>query len=313
MTDVQHQEPILVTGASGLLGAAFVAVAAAQHDVIACSGRHLFAWPNARACTADLTNEAATAAMLDQFRPRLVVNFAAATNLDRCEAARAEAEALNAGAAGAIARWCEKSGACLVHMSTDSVFDGATGGYTEAHEPAPLNAYARSKLNGERAVQASGCRHLIVRANIFGWNAQRKHSLAEWVLARLESGQPVPGFTDVIFNPLNVETLSELILTLVARGASGVVHVGSAAPISKHEFACLVAHEFGFDPGRVQPALLAGAGFAVKRPLNTALRCRRLEEEFGIELPRAEAEVARFRASLASGFHTRIQSALQTA
>jgi dTDP-4-dehydrorhamnose reductase len=137
-------------------------------------------------------------------RPAWIVHCAAATNVDWCESHPVECMRVNAEAAGALARAARSIGARLVYISTDSVFDGVSGGYRETDPVSPVNHYARSKASGESAVLDEIPDALVLRTNIYGWNLQSKHSLAEWALARLEGGEVVPGFRDVSFSPLLV-------------------------------------------------------------------------------------------------------------
>ena len=119
-----------------------------------------------------------------------------------------------------------RCGTKIVYISTDSVFDGARGGYREQDEPHPLNVYAKSKLAGEKAVAALCDNPLIVRTNIFGWNVQPRLTLAEWVIQSLSEGGRIPGFTDIIFSPLLVNDLARLVGDMLNGGLKGIYHVG---------------------------------------------------------------------------------------
>ena len=129
------------------------------------------------------------------------MHCAAATNVDWCEDNPKQAEAINVQATADLAEIAAALNARFVYISTDSVFDGKRGDYAETDEPAPLNVYARSKLAGEQETLRLNAAAIVVRVSIYGWNAQKKESLAEWVLRRLEEGSDVPGFTDVFFTP----------------------------------------------------------------------------------------------------------------
>src|SRR5512136_387409 len=95
-------------------------------------------------------------------------------------------------------------GSSMTYISTDAVYRGSDGNYDEGSPADPVNVYGRSKLAGENAVREVLGDPLILRTNIFGWNLQPKHSIAEWFLSGLEAGKRVPGFTDVLFSPLLV-------------------------------------------------------------------------------------------------------------
>ncbi len=153
---------LLVTGARGMLGQAVVQAAVAHgHDVDARGHDGL-----------DLTDAHAVDRAVAATRPDVVVNCAAWTDVDGAETAEDEAHAINADGAGNLARACAASGAFLVHVSTDYVFDGSSKrgeAWVESDPVGPLCAYGRTKLDGERQVLASGAEHAIVRtAWVFG-------------------------------------------------------------------------------------------------------------------------------------------------
>jgi dTDP-4-dehydrorhamnose reductase len=302
-----------VTGASGLLGANLLFGAAGRWRITAFTHRHTISVPGVECRRLDLTSGSDVERELGRLRPALIVHLAAATGVDWCEAHPAETERLNVEATGTLARWAARNGGKLVFMSTDSVFDGSRGGYAEDDAPGPVNRYAASKLRAEQAVRALAPDHLIVRGNFYGWSAQAKDSLAEWMLRRLEARQPVPGFVDVVFSPLLASTLAELLCAMIAKDAAGTYHVGSADAVSKHEFALAIARVFELDARLVERAALGSAALRARRPQNTSLRTARLRSELGIEPPRIEDDLARFRRLRDSGYAARLRASCAAA
>jgi dTDP-4-dehydrorhamnose reductase len=294
---------VLVTGASGLLGSTVTLLARERGmRVTALYAHHLFHAEGVDVRPLELEDEGALEGVLDEVRPRWVVHCAAATGVDWCEEHPDEALAINAGASGVLARAAARAGAQVAYVSTDSVFDGARGGYTEDDAPAPLNAYARSKLMGEVRVREALPGALLLRTNLYGWNAQPKQSLAEWVLERLEAGAPFPGFTDLVFAPLLANDLAEMILDLLGRGTSGTWHLASADACSKYDFARALAEEFGHDPALVTPARAADSGFRAARPRNTSLDASRAAAALGRPMPTIRQGLRRFRALRDGGY-----------
>jgi dTDP-4-dehydrorhamnose reductase len=281
---------LLITGASGLLGANLACRAAAEHQVVGVSRRRPLRLSGVTAVLADLAAEGQARRLLEQQRPDWVVHCAAATDLEGCERQTELARTLNVDMARQVAEACRAVGARLAHLSTDSVFDGAAGEYRELDEPRPVNTYARTKLEGERAVQAAYPEALIVRTNFFGWAVVPRPSLAEWFLDRLERGQRTPGFADVYFSPLVVDHLAQFLLELLGQGAYGLLHLPGATCLSKYEFGVRLAHTLGHDPGLVYPASVTDdAGLAAPRPLRTCLRAERAAALLGRTLPDLEA------------------------
>lgn len=303
---------ILVAGASGLLGANLVLDLRSNGvAVTGVSHRHALATGGVPDLVCDLSRPGAIEALVQAVRPRWIVNAAAVTDVDWCETHPEEARRVNTELPRALAVVAHSRGIGFVHISTDSVFDGTRGGYVETDVPAPLNAYAQGKLDAERAVGDACPSALVVRTNFYGWNAQPKYSLGEWVLAKLEAGEPVPGFEDVVFSPLLVNDLVDLLRAAMKAGLTGLYHAGASDACSKLDFARRVATEFGWKAEAVRPARMAEAALRAPRPRHTALDATRLARDLGRNLPSVEDGIRRFRALRTAGWAQRLKQALQ--
>lgn len=307
---------LLVTGASGFLGSTFLReAAAAGRSFVAAYGRGTWAPPpppGVRAVSADLTRPGAAQELVNNVGPGWVVNCAGLANVDECERDPLRAHLLNAELPRALASACADSGAGLVHISTDSVFDGRTGGYSEKGEPGPLNVYASSKLEGERAVCDAFPAALVVRTNFIGVSRSRRAGLADWITSELAAGRRVPGFTDVIFAPLLANDLSRILLSMIDAGLAGLYHAAACDACSKYEFACMVADAVGSDRALVDRTELKSAKLAAARPLNTSLSPRRLEAALGISMPSVATAVDRYAAIRAADCNAARQSSVTT-
>jgi dTDP-4-dehydrorhamnose reductase len=308
MTVVENS--IAVTGASGLLGANLVLeFSRLGHQVTAVYGRHSVNFPGVRSVPCSLAESGAAARLLESRRAAWIVHCAAATNVDWCESHPAECMRVNAEAAGALARAARSIGARLVYISTDSVFDGVSGGYRETDPVSPVNHYARSKASGESAILHEMPDALVLRTNIYGWNLQSKHSLAEWALARLEGGEVVPGFRDVSFSPLLVNDLALCIGQLLAAGCSGIFHAGAAQPCSKYQFLRHTADIFQLNAELVRESSLDRAAFAAPRPHHTWLRVDKISAVLGHAMPSVRDGLVRFRRSRENGLSNCLKAA----
>jgi dTDP-4-dehydrorhamnose reductase len=298
---------LVVTGAGGMLGSNLSVLASDEgHEVTALARSALAPWPGVVWREADVTTGAA-GDLIRSSEPDAVIHCAALTNVDRCEQDPEEARRANAEASGRLAAAARGAGAGFVYVSTDSVFDGARGGYAEDDEPAPVNAYARSKLEGEKAVRAAHPEALVVRTNLFGWNARPRASLAEWVVASLRAGQAIDGYTDVIFNPLRADDLARLILDLARRRASGLYHAGCRNACSKCDFARRLARAFGLPETLIRPTPMPEDRRKARRPRNTVLRCGRIEALLERALPGLKESVRGFREGESSGYVGRLR------
>jgi dTDP-4-dehydrorhamnose reductase len=287
---------LVVTGASGLLGAcALKAATELGWEAVGLCHRHVIRDPALKIAQVDLTDASASRRLLLDLRPDTILHCAAATNVDWCEENAEETRAINVQASAVLAEIASALNAHLVYISTDSVFDGEKGDYGETDKPAPVNVYANSKLAGEWATWERNPAAMVARVSIYGWNAQDKQSLAEWVLRRLEEGIQVPGFTDIFFTPILVNDLVPILFAMLQQGASGLYHVTGAERISKFEFARKVAATFGFDPEQVTPCRVNDVRLEARRPLDTSLNTGKIQGTLGRCMPDVDSGLRRFR------------------
>lgn len=285
---------ILITGGSGLLGSSLISLARAQgRNAVGLYYRHRVSMAGVKFLAADLTDEAEIPRIFSEVRPSSVVHCAAATNVDWCQEQPDAANKVNVAATWAVADITSRNNIRLLYISTDSVFDGKSGNYVETDTPGPVNVYAATKLLAEREVIRRNPAAAIARVNFYGWNAE-KESLAEWVLKRLSNRLAVPGFSDVLFCPMLVDDLTEILLALLDRDLSGIYHIVGSEAVSKYEFARRVASTFGFDPEQVVATPLAEARLKAPRPQNTSLNTSKICAALGRPMPDVDTGLRRF-------------------
>jgi dTDP-4-dehydrorhamnose reductase len=237
----------LVIGATGQLGS----------ELAPLLGPELVAVDHAQL---EITDAAATAALVQRTRPDVIVNTAAFHAVDRCEDEPERALAVNALAVRALARAAAGAGALLVHFSTDYVFGGDQSGtpqpYREDDAPAPRSAYAVSKLAGEWFVRALAPRHLVIRsAGLFGGGGSRGKggNFVTAVLRRARAGEPLRVVDDQVTAPTYTADLARVVAALIAREPAsggmvrGVVHATADGACSWHEFAVAILAESGIE------------------------------------------------------------------
>jgi dTDP-4-dehydrorhamnose reductase len=240
----------------------------------------------------DITKSAAVSAMLARETPDLVINLAAYTAVDRAESEPDVAWAANCAGAAHIAGACDESATPLVHLSTDYVFDGRkTGPYREEDAVGPLGVYGRSKEAGERAVRAAVARHMILRtAWVFGAYG------ANFVktMLRLAAERPVLRVVaDQRGCPTAAADIAAALMVIAAhieRGEAkwGTYHFVGAGAASWHSFAQAIfdqaAPQLAACP-QVEPITTEQYPTPARRPMNSVLDCRKIEEVFGISSP----------------------------
>jgi dTDP-4-dehydrorhamnose reductase len=301
---------ILVTGASGLLGINLALEAAKKHTVYGLVNQHQIRIPdkrlsdnirtdNIRIIQADLLAPGALDRVLDQVQPDWIVHCAALAIVDACEADPKLAQQLNTHIPGKLAFLTKngafnnvaRGGARLLHISTDAVFDGRREGiddpvqFYEDDEPNPLNTYAQTKLEGERAVLETDPHALVARVNLVGWSISGKRSLAEFFYYNLQAGRRVMGFTDVFFCPLLANQLAEILLAMLENHLKGLYHVVSSETISKYEYGLRLAKRFGLDESLVLPASVKDSSLAASRSPWLSLSIEKITRDLGIQPP----------------------------
>ena len=230
----------------------------------------------------DLRNPDQLAAAVRTARPEVIVNAAAYTAVDRAETEAHEATAINARAPALLAAEARRLGAYLLHYSTDYVFDGVKGTpYLETDATRPLQVYGRSKLEGEAAIRASGCRHAILRTSWVYADRGRNFLLA--ILARARTGAPLRVVNDQRGTPTwahDIAALSASILRLEERPV-GLYHAAAAGETTWYDFALAILRFAGV-PAAVEAVSTREYGSATPRPLYTVLDSSCLGREAGV-------------------------------
>jgi dTDP-4-dehydrorhamnose reductase len=198
-----------------------------------------------------------------------------------------------------------------VQISTDHLFAGDRPFRGEGDAPAPLNAYARSKLAGERLVAERCPSALIVRTNFFGWGHALRKSISDWVIEGLRAQKRLRMFSDVFFTPILANRLARTVHALLEAGASGVVHVCGDERVSKHEFALRLAAAFGLPAAGIESSRYEDAGLAAPRPRDMSLSNARARAILGGgKLGGLDEFLAELRAQEASGLSSELQHAV---
>ncbi|MFH0875125.1 MAG: SDR family oxidoreductase [archaeon] len=294
---------LLVIGGSGLLGSNFSIISSNNNEVISTYSKNQIQLNGCSCIKLDATNLSDLTNVIKKVKPETIVNCAGLTNVDYCETHKDEAHNLNVKIPQNLVLSQKDSSFKIVHISTDSVFDGKKGNYTEDDLTTPLNVYSKTKLDGEKVVLNSN-NYLILRTNLFGWNFLEKLSLAEWFIEKLSKKQKTSGFSDVFFNPLTVNTLTEIILKLLNTKASGLYHLGSTK-ISKYEFGTKIAELFNLDKTNIAPSSIDDISTIAKRPKNTTLKTQKISKL--INMPSIEDELKLFYKLKNNGYYERLK------
>jgi len=279
------KERLLITGGSGLLGSSIAKLSASDFDVYATYHSQPRKSKNYFSLPLDIKNKQQVVTIFQEIRPKVVIHAAALVNIDYCEEHVDEAWMTNVGGTENIVLASKNIGARLIYISTDSVFDGDKGMYREDDLVNPLNTYATTKLEGENIVLRLLPDAIIARTVFYGWSPLNRHSLVEWVVANLEKEKAIKMFTDVIFSPIYVGKLAEILIKMYHQGLYGIYHVAGSQSCSKYYFGNEVAKAFGFDESLIQSGSIAEANLKAPRPKNLSLNVTKISQDLYISMP----------------------------
>jgi len=252
----------------------------------------------------DLSNLEGIAQTIRAVAPDIIVNAAAHTAVDKAESEPELARTINALAPGILAQEAKRSRAWLIHYSTDYVFDG-TGDtpWLETDPTGPLSIYGKTKLEGEGAIRASGCKHLIFRTS---WvYAARGGNFAKTMLKLAQERDSLQVINDQIGAPTGADLLADItahaVRTALLRSeVSGLYHLVASGQTSWHGYASFVidfARQAGIEikvsPDATQPVPTSAFPTAAMRPINSRLDTRKLQTTFSLNLPHWQSGVTR--------------------
>lgn len=279
---------LLLTGKNGQLGFELQRALAPLGEVVALG--HV-------GC--DLCDPDAIRRVVRDIRPAFIINPAAYTAVDQAESDPDAAFAVNATAVGILGEEAARIGACVVHYSTDYVFNGEQPApYREDDEPDPQSVYGRSKLAGEQALQASGAKSLILRTSwVVGAHGA---NFAKTMLRLAATRDSLSVVSDQFGAPTSAALLADVTAHLVRQAQRvsmdafpfGLYHLAAGGDTNWHEYACVVidaavkaGRPLKIAPEQIVPILAAAYPTAARRPANSRLDTKKLRDSFGLTLP----------------------------
>lgn len=292
---------ILVTGANGQLGMALRAVARDSAD------RWIFTdilqTPGIETVYLDVTDEAAVRIVCGSEKVDVIVNCAGYTDVDKAEDDPATADLLNRRAPACLAAAAAASGAFLIHISTDYVFRGDRPvPYTEEVSPDPTGVYGATKLAGERAVLASGCRYLILRT---AWlYSPWGRNFVKTMLRLMDSRPSLLVVYDQVGSPTYAPDLAGLIGGIIARrdfDSPGIYHYSGEGAVSWYDFAMAIRDLAGLASCDVRPCLTAEYPTKARRPAYSVLDKAKVRRTFGCRIPHWRISLERCLKELNAG------------
>ncbi|HTY12224.1 MAG TPA: dTDP-4-dehydrorhamnose reductase [Bacteroidota bacterium] len=275
---------VLICGSNGLLGQRLALKLGyeTEYEVLNTShhrqfvlDRHLFDYTQL-----DITNKGDVKSLVSSFRPDIIVNAAAMTNVDACETQRELAWKVNVVGVENLVEIARRINSLLIHISTDYVFDGKNGPYKETDRVNPINYYGKTKQAGENVILAAGIPAAILRTIVvYGTGINIKNNFALWVINSLREGKNIRCVDDQIANPTHVGDLASGVVKVIERDRPGLYHIGGANAVSRNEFAVKAAEIFGLNPALIQKVKSVELNQIAQRPLVTSLVTAKAEKE----------------------------------
>ena len=295
---------LLIIGSTGLVGSK-VAVLAGKHGFEAFNTQNARVSELPRSVQLDITNRDATLNLVEKVNPMAIVNTAALHNVDYCETHKEEANRVNVEGPRNLAEAARDSGSRLVHLSTDYVFDGKRGHYSESDNPNPRQYYAKTKLEGEKVV-AQLRNYAIARPSvIYGWNSLEATGIPSssgktvnfvmFLLDKLKQKEIVKAVTDQYSSPTFADNLAEALLRLVKLPENGIFHTAGRSCLSRYEFALKIAEIFGYSTSLVRPVLTTEFKQFAERPKNSCLRVEKAEKVLDMTFLTAEEGISEMK------------------
>jgi dTDP-4-dehydrorhamnose reductase len=274
---------ILVTGANGLIGKKVIRESLRRnHTVVATSQKKVTIKAGIESFTVNLVY-ADINQLIEKVSPNAIVHCAAMASPDACEADKFACSRLNIETTSRIASACRDYGTHLIFLSTDFVFDGQKGDYTEEDPPNPISYYGESKLEAERILLSMNIGAAIIRTcMVFGFEETlTRQNIALRVIDSLRNGKPFRVPFDQIRTPTLADDLAQAIVNVAESRVQGLFNVAGADRITVADFAKLTARTFNLDDSLLKPIPAADLCEPSRRPANSGLNISKAREHIG--------------------------------
>jgi len=279
---------VLITGSNGLLGQKLVHQLHnnPKYKLIATSkgGNRISSVINFLYEQLDITDSDQVKALFDKYQPDVLINTAAMTNVDACEEDKEGCWKMNVTAVEYLLNACKKHETQFIHLSTDFVFDGESGPYSEEDVPLPLSYYGESKFESEKVLQNSGYKNWAIARTIIVYGVVEQMSRSNivlWAKGALEKGDPINVVDDQFRSPTLAVDLAKGCILIADKQATGIYHLSGKDVMSILELVNRVADFFNLDKSKISPIKSETLNQAAKRPPYTGFVLEKACKELG--------------------------------
>ena len=276
---------ICVTGGNGLLGTKLLATACKKYSLVSIDIHEssLSQCDKLEYVRGDITDRDAIIDQLIRIHPGCVIHTAAFTNVDGCEREKDKAWEVNVRGAENVAMACRDLKIKMIHISTDYVFDGKNGPYSETDEPNPISFYGKTKLESEKRISDILEDFVIARTMVlYGYFPGVRMNFVTWLINKLRDGEEVNIVTDQYGTPTLADDLARALIVLFEKDGRGLYNTAGSELISRYDFALRIADIFDFDSSLIKKATSDYLRQPAPRPLHSGLCVDKIRSEMGV-------------------------------
>lgn len=275
---------ILIVGANGTLGQRLFEFYSALNDVelLPASIEEEFVFDSQSYIQLDISNRNEVKKIIYDFCPDFIINAAAFTNVDKCESERETAWKINVKGVEYLSEAARVLDSHLIHISSDYIFDGKNGPYSENDIPNPLGYYARTKLASENVLKISGTKNTIIRTNVlYGTAKYSRPDFVKWVVDSVRSGKEIKIVDDQFNNPTFIDDLVQAINKIIELRKEGLYNIGGSEVLSRFDFTMIIADFFNLDKSLIKRIQTEDLRQPARRPLKSGLITIKAQSELG--------------------------------
>jgi dTDP-4-dehydrorhamnose reductase len=291
---------LLIIGVSGLTGYSLARLASEEYRVYGTYNHREIAINRCEVFQLDKTEKEDTRSLIEKLKPDIVIDCSALHNVDYCENHHEECWKVNTESPIYIASICKTIDSRIIFISTDYVFDGALGNYTEENPTNPLNYYGYCKLKTEQELINIGVNYAVARTSlVYGWNpgevlglkssSGKTMNFVIWVLNKLRNREPIKIVTDQYSTPTFNDNLAQYLLAMAKSNINGIFHATGKDCLNRYDFTLKIAKIFDLDQNLITPITSETFTQAAKRPMRCCLDTTKVKDTLGI-LPQTVEE-----------------------
>ena len=284
---------LLVLGGSGLIGNALLKNSKNEFDILTTFYKNPISIKNVRSFQYSFPNDLNNLReLLEKEKPDVLVNTMGYSNIDFCELNKSDTEMLHVEVTEKICKLCENIGTKQIFLSSDYVFDGEKGNYSEDDVPNPVNYYGLSKLKAEQLILKNPINTIIRTSVIYDWDYRARFFNS--VIKNLQNNQEINATTDVYNSVTFLDNLVESIFKVIKLNQNGIFHVVDSACVNRFEFAEIIAKIFQLDKNLIKTVSVQDEPKNIaKRPKNACLNNSKAKKELGLNFNTIEEGVSR--------------------